>query len=112
MSETLSATDAPLIPATSGSFSLSAESHSNSPHFKGGYTAQHRVVVTNNGFYEYGDDQCGLFEWDGGKTWKRLSNKPHMDVAARENMGSVMFSIGWDGSSVLLEVLVNDQWQR
>ena len=81
-------------------------------HFKGGYTAQHRVVVTNNGFYEYGDDQCGLFEWDGGKTWKRLSNKPHMDVAARENMGSVMFSNGWDESSVLLEALVNGQWQR
>jgi hypothetical protein len=82
------------------------------PHFKGAYTAQHRVVVTNNGFYEYGDTQAGLFEWDGGTSWKRLSNKPHMDVAARENMGNVMFSTGWDESSVLLEALVDGRWQR
>ncbi len=82
------------------------------PHFKGGYTAQHRVVVTNNGFYAYGDDQAGLFEWDGAKSWRRLSNKPHMDVAARENMGNVMFASGWDESSVLLSALVNGQWQK
>jgi hypothetical protein len=57
------------------------------PHFKGGYKAQGRVVVTNNGFYAYGDDQAGLFEYDGAR-WTRLSGKPHRDVAARENMGS------------------------
>jgi hypothetical protein len=85
---------------------------SQPPHFKGGYTAQNRVVVTNNGFYGYGDDQAGLFEWEGGKSWKRLSNKPHMDVAARQNMGSVLFSSGWDESSVLLEALVEGKWQR
>ena len=81
------------------------------PHFKGGYTAQGRAVVTNNGFYEYGDDQAGLFEYDG-KSWKRLSNKPHMDVAAREDMGNVMFCTGWDESSVLLWALVKGTWQR
>ena len=57
------------------------------PHFKGGFTAQNRVVVANNGFYEYGDDQAGLFEFDG-KNWNRLSGKPHMDVAARQDMGN------------------------
>lgn len=84
------------------------------PHFKGGYTAQGRVVVTNNGFYEFGDDQGGLFEWDGGDTkcWRRLSNKPHMDVAARQNMGNVMFATGWDESSVLFSALVEGKWQR
>lgn len=81
------------------------------PHFKGGYTAQGRVVVTNNGFYEFGDTQAGLFEWEGG-TWRALSRKPHMDVAARENMGNVMFATGWDESSVLLWALVKGKWQR
>ncbi len=81
------------------------------PHFKGGYTAQGRVVVANNGFYEFGDDQAGLFEYDG-KTWKRLSGKPHMDVAAREDMGNALFCTGWDEASVLFWALVRGQWQR
>lgn len=81
------------------------------PHFKGGFTAQRRVVVTNNGFYAYGEEQAGLFEFDG-KAWKRLSNKPHMDVAAREDMGNVMFCTGWDESSALFWALVKGNWQR
>ena len=81
------------------------------PHFKGGYTAQGRTVVTNNGFYEYGDISAGLFEYDG-KLWKRLSDKPHMDVAAREDMGSVLFATGWDEASVLFWALVKGEWQR
>lgn len=81
------------------------------PHFKGGFTAQDRVVVTNNGFYEYGDNQAGLFEWDGA-AWKALSRKPHMDVAARENMGSTMFATGWDESSALLWALVKGTWRK
>src|SRR6185295_4695711 len=31
------------------------------PHFKGGTSGQGRVVVANNGFYEYGEEQAGLF---------------------------------------------------
>ncbi len=81
------------------------------PHFKGGYTAQGRTVVTNNGFYEYGETSAGLFEYDGSR-WKRLSDKPHMDVAARENMGSVMFATGWDERSVLFHALVKGEWQH
>ena len=81
------------------------------PHFKGGYTAQHRVVVTNNGFYEYGETSAGLFEYDGAR-WTRLSDKPHMDVAARENMGNVMFASGWDERSVLFHALVKGEWQH
>lgn len=81
------------------------------PHFKGGCTAQGRVVVSNNEFYEYGEEQAGLFEYDG-KAWKRLSNKPYMDVAARENMGNVLFASGWDEASAVLSVLVNGAWQR
>ncbi len=81
------------------------------PHFKGGFTAQGRVVVANNGFYAFGEDHAGLFEYDG-KTWKRLSGKPHMDVAARQDMGSVLFATGWDEASVLFWALVDGKWQR
>lgn len=81
------------------------------PHFKGGFTAQGRVVVANNGFYEYGEDSAGLFEFDG-KAWNRLSGKPHMDVAARQDMGSVLFATGWDEASVLFWALVQGKWQR
>jgi len=82
------------------------------PHFKGGYTAQGRVVVSNNGFFQYGETQAGLFEWDGVKPWRRIADKPYMDVAARENMGNVMFASGWDEKSVLLSALINGEWQR
>ncbi|MBC7928835.1 MAG: hypothetical protein H7039_24590, partial [Bryobacteraceae bacterium] len=81
------------------------------PHFKGGYTGQGRVVVSNNGFYEYGDTEAGLFEYDG-KRWNRLSDKPHMDCAGRENLGNVIFCTGWDESSVLFWALVKGTWQR
>lgn len=81
------------------------------PHFKGAYSAQGRLAVANNGFYEFGDNEAGLFEFDG-KSWRKLSGKPHMDVAARENMGSVLFATGWDEASVLFWALVQGQWQR
>jgi hypothetical protein len=81
------------------------------PHFKGGCTAQGRVVVANNGFYQFGDQQAGLFEWDGNQ-WKALSRKPHMDCAARNNLGSVLFCSGWDESSALLWALIKGQWRR
>jgi hypothetical protein len=80
------------------------------PHFKGGFTAQGRVVIANNGFYLYGDNDAGLFEYDG-KAWRALSRKPHMDVAARQDMGSVLFCTGWDELSVLLWALVEGKWQ-
>lgn len=81
------------------------------PHFKGGCTAQGRVVVANNGFYQFGDQKAGLFEWDG-KQWNALSRKPHMDCAARNNLGSVLFCSGWDESSALLWALIKGQWRR
>ncbi len=81
------------------------------PHFKGGYTGQGRVVVSNNGFYDYGEQEAGLFEFDG-KRWNRLSRKPHMDCAGRENMGNVIFCTGWDEASVLFWALVKGNWQR
>jgi len=81
------------------------------PHFKGGSMAQGRIVVANNGFYDYGEEKAGLFEWDG-KAWRAISRKPHMDCANRENMGNVLFATGWDESSVLFWALVSGKWQR
>jgi hypothetical protein len=81
------------------------------PHFKGGCTAQNRVVVSSNGFYKYGDEQSGLFEWNGA-SWRALSRKPHMDCAARTDFGQVIFCTGWDESSALLWACVEGKWQR
>lgn len=81
------------------------------PHFKGGYTGQGRVVVANNGFYHYGESDAGLFEWDG-KSWNRLSGKPHMECAGRENLGNVIFCTGWDESSTLFWACVKGKWQK
>lgn len=81
------------------------------PHFKGGCTAQDRVVVANNGFYEFGDEPGGLFEFDG-KSWRPLSRKPHMECAARNNMGQVLFATGWDECSVLFWALIRGRWKR
>jgi hypothetical protein len=81
------------------------------PHFKGGFTGQGRVMAANNGFYEFGENQAGLFEWDG-KTWRALSRKPHMECAGRQNLGNVIFCTGWDESSALLWALIKGQWKR
>jgi hypothetical protein len=80
------------------------------PHFKGGFTGQGRVVVANNGFYDYGENEAGLFEYDG-KRWNAISRKPHMECAGRENMGNVIFCTGWDESSVLFWALIKGKWQ-
>lgn len=81
------------------------------PHFKGGYTGQGRVVVANNGYYDFGEENPGLAEFDGTK-WKVLSTKPHMECMGRENMGNIVFTTGWDESSVLFSALVKGKWQR
>lgn len=81
------------------------------PHFKGGFTGPDRVVVANNGFYAFGEDQAGLFEFDG-RTWNRLSGKPHMDCAGRSTLGNAVFCTGWDESSVLFWALFDGKWRR
>jgi hypothetical protein len=72
---------------------------------------QGRVVVSDNGFFYYGDKNGGLFEYDG-KTWKRISDKPDMDVFAYTTFGSVMFCTGWDESSVLFRASVKKENRR
>ena len=81
------------------------------PHFKGGYTAQGRVVVANNSYYSIGDPDGKLAEWDG-KKWTVIEHKPFMDVTAMSSIGSAIFANGWDDSSAILEVFTGGQWKR
>ena len=80
------------------------------PHFKGGFSAQDRVVVANNGFYEFGENEAGLFEWDGD-AWRTLSQASH-GVAGAPGYGQRLFCTGWDESSVLFWALVNGTGRR
>ena len=80
------------------------------PHFKGAFTSQNRVIVANNTYTEWGQSQGQLAEWDGSR-WNVLSQKPHMEVAGRYNMGNAVFATGWDELSVLFHVLVDGEWK-
>ena len=82
----------------------------SSPHFKGGWTAQGKVVVANNSYYSLEDRDGKLAEWDGSK-WTVLVNKPFMEVAGRESFDDVIFANGWDNSSAILKVCSAGQWR-
>jgi len=88
-------------------------------HFKGGYTAQGRVVVANNS-YDAGDAKRGsgegrLAEWDG-KTWTTLQRTAFCDVTTVAGVEAVaddrapLYAIGWDMRSILLAVLTDGKW--
>jgi len=79
------------------------------PHFKGGYTAQGRVVVANNTYDFVGDTDGKLAEWDG-RNWTVLEHKPFMDVFSRRSFGGVIFAAGWDDSSAILKVFTGGRW--
>ncbi len=88
-------------------------------HFKGAYTAQGRVVVANNSYFE--DDQRNGFgrgrlaEWDG-ENWTILHRTAFCDVttaagiAPRDKDDSPLWANGWDRRSVILAVLCDGQW--
>jgi hypothetical protein len=80
------------------------------PHFKGGCTGQGRVVVANNTYTAWNENEGQLAEWDG-KKWNIVSHKPHMEVAARGNMGNAVFATGWDEASALFHVLIDGRWR-
>jgi hypothetical protein len=82
-------------------------------HYKGGHTAQGRVVVGNNSYDErdwagtHAPHNAGvLAEWNGDATggWTILERTAFMEVAGRRNMGQVIFAIGWDRVSAILKV--------
>ena len=85
------------------------------PHFKGGYTAQGRVVVANNTYREkdfLGDSAEGrLAEWDG-RDWTILERSPYCDVAGRRNEGETIFASGWDRASAVVSMCIGGEWRR
>lgn len=84
-------------------------------HYKGGHTAQGRVVVADNTYDNEaglrGDPDPGgrLAEWDGN-TWTILERKPFSEVTGRKNWGEVIFATGWDRASGILKVLAEGEW--
>ncbi|MBN9383549.1 MAG: hypothetical protein J0H74_22515 [Chitinophagaceae bacterium] len=100
-------------------------------HGKGAYTAQHRLVVANNGedaifritreMLQAGDiprnpeEKGVLASWDG-KTWQIIRRRQFTDVTGPGGIygapadNSPLWSIGWDKRSVLLELLDGGRW--
>lgn len=100
-------------------------------HGKGAYTAQHRLVIANNGedavfkinkgMLQVGDvpenpeEKGVLASWDG-KKWKIIRRRQFTDVTGPGGIygapadNSPLWSIGWDRRSVMLELLDGGQW--
>lgn len=96
-------------------------------HGKGGYTAQGRFVIANNGeaggAYKnlkvggaaQGDEAGVLAEWDG-TTWQIVERKQFTDVTGPGGIygspdeKSPLWSIGWDKRSVILKLLDGGRW--
>lgn len=98
-------------------------------HGKGGYTAQGRVVIANNGEsgpasgYKnllvggpaQGEEAGVLAEWDG-QTWRIIERKQFCDVTGPGGIeGSSgeeapLWAVGWDKRSVILKLLDGGRW--
>jgi len=92
------------------------------PHFKGGFSAQGRLVVANNTYEEeeyLGRREAGrLAEWDGQGPWRVLERSPFVEVSGKQNprvgerYGNTLWALGSDSRSVLLRVLQGGEWTR
>lgn len=97
-------------------------------HGKGGYTAQKRVVIANNGerigaAYKgllvggpaVGEEAGALAEWDG-KEWRIVERQLFCDVTGPGGIHgspddtSPLWAIGWDKRSVILKLLDGGTW--
>jgi len=98
-------------------------------HGKGGYTAQGRVVISNNGERggsgglkaikvggpPKGDEAGALAEWDG-KAWRIVERKQFTDVTGPGDIrgnpdeNAPLWAIGWDKRSVILKLLDGGRW--
>lgn len=92
-------------------------------HGKGGYSGQGRLVVANNGMDGGGDGT--LSEWNGigdpdvWSSWTEIDRNQYTDVTGPGGIygnanaaDDPIWSIGWDGKSVLLQVCDNGSWKR
>jgi len=86
-------------------------------HGKGAYTSQDRLVVANNGEYNWLEtDLSGcLAEWDGNK-WHIIEKKQFTDVTGPGDIfGDIdgrdpLWAIGWDENSLILKLLDKGKW--
>lgn len=100
-------------------------------HGKGGYTAQGRVVISNNGEAVVGkespqtylaalppkkeEDAGVLAEWDGNE-WRIIERHQFTDVTGpggirgAPNDSAPLWAIGWDRRSVILKLLDGGTW--
>lgn len=100
-------------------------------HGKGGYTAQKRLIIANNGEHKVSDikkedletgaapendDEKGvLASWDG-KKWTIIERKQFTDVTGPGGIygapddAAPAWSIGWDKRSVILKLLDGGKW--
>ena len=99
-------------------------------HGKGGYTAQGRVVISNNGESAAGkepkeylaklppkraEDAGVLAEWDGHE-WRIIERHQFTDVTGPGGIHgspddrSPLWAMGWDHRSVILKLLDGGQW--
>ena len=100
-------------------------------HGKGGYTAQGRVVISNNGEAAVGkdapreylaalppakpEDAGVLAEWDG-REWRIIERHQFTDVTGpggirgAPNDSAPLWAVGWDRRSVILKLLDGGTW--
>ncbi|WEK36353.1 MAG: hypothetical protein P0Y53_02470 [Candidatus Pseudobacter hemicellulosilyticus] len=100
-------------------------------HGKGGYTAQKRFIITNNGEHTQPDinpadlqagaeprekEEVGvLASWDG-RRWSIIERRPFTDVTGPGGIYGApddkapAWSMGWDRRSVLLKLLDGGKW--
>ncbi len=98
-------------------------------HGKGGYTAQKRIVIANNGesgpasMYKHllvggpavGDEAGVLAQWDGDR-WEIVRRAQFTDVTGPGGIEgspddqSRLWAIGWDRRSVILQLLDQGTW--
>ena len=98
-------------------------------HGKGGYTAQGRLVVSNNGEHAAGTykpllvggpaknkDEAGvLAQWDGDE-WTIVERRQFTDITGPDGIyggqekNSPLWAIGWDRRSLRLKLLEDGKW--
>lgn len=99
-------------------------------HGKGGYTAQGRLVIANNGEMHVGkkqyaylageeakgpDDRGVLAEWDGS-TWNLVERHQFTEVTGPGGIqgspddAAPLWAMGWDRRSVILKLLDGGKW--
>ncbi|HHT27450.1 MAG TPA: hypothetical protein GXZ82_09420 [Firmicutes bacterium] len=85
------------------------------PHFKAAFTGQGRLIVGNNTYDD--EDHTGLInrgrlaEWDGDR-WEIIDTAQYNEVMGRTSIGKAIFATGQDRASAILQVRINERWEK